>query len=213
MPDGQPDGYVVPPSNPFVDSVPVAALTEIWAFGLRNPWRFTFDDATRGGTGALVIGDVGQDTWEEIDYEPAGRGGRNYGWRNREGRRTTDVPTRPARLHAADRSDLRVPTTAAAASITGGYVYRGTALGPASRPLLLRRLRPGRVWSLALTVNPTTTRRPPRPARAHRRARRRRDRRVSSFGVDADGELFAVDYGGTIFRILPQDPPNLRCPR
>ena len=61
------------------------ARDEIWAFGLRNPWRYSFDDVARGGTGALVIGDVGQNAWEEIDYEPRGAGGRNYGWRNREG--------------------------------------------------------------------------------------------------------------------------------
>jgi hypothetical protein len=53
--------------------------------GLRNPWRYSFDDPARGGTGALVMGDVGQNRFEEIDYEPRGRGGRNYGWRNREG--------------------------------------------------------------------------------------------------------------------------------
>jgi len=64
---------------------PAGVLPEIWSFGLRNPWRYSFDPPSRGGTGALVIADVGQGAWEEIDYEPAGRGGRNYGWRNREG--------------------------------------------------------------------------------------------------------------------------------
>ena len=62
-----------------------SARDEIWAFGLRNPWRYSFDDVTRGGTGALVIADVGQSSREEINYEPRGAGGRNYGWRNREG--------------------------------------------------------------------------------------------------------------------------------
>ena len=70
---------------------------EIWSFGLRNPWRFTFDDLALGGTGALVIGDVGQGAWEEIDYEPRGRGGRNYGWRNREGRARPHPAWRPRR--------------------------------------------------------------------------------------------------------------------
>ena len=79
------EGYDIPADNPFVDGLPIAALHEIWAFGLRNPWKFSFDNPTRGGTGALVIGDVGQGSWEEIDYEPPGQGGRNYGWRNREG--------------------------------------------------------------------------------------------------------------------------------
>ena len=78
-----PTGYTVPPTNPFVGQPGV--LPEIWSFGLRNPWRFSFDDPTRGGTGALIIADVGEAGWEEVNYEPAGRGGRNYGWRNREG--------------------------------------------------------------------------------------------------------------------------------
>ncbi len=73
--DADPRGYRIPPNNPFVGQ---AVLAEIWDFGLRNPWRWSFDDPARGGTGALVIGDVGQDTWEEIDYEPAGHGGQNY---------------------------------------------------------------------------------------------------------------------------------------
>ena len=67
--DAHPTGYVVPASNPFVGNASV--LPEIWAFGLRNPWRWSFDDPTLGGTGAMVIGDVGQGAWEEVDYEPA----------------------------------------------------------------------------------------------------------------------------------------------
>ena len=81
--DDDPTGYRVPGDNPFVGQDGV--LGEIWDAGLRNPWRYSFDDPARGGTGALIVADVGQDHWEEIDYEPAGRGGRNYGWRNREG--------------------------------------------------------------------------------------------------------------------------------
>ena len=67
------------------DGVPIAALPEIWAFGLRNPWKFTFDDPALGGTGAMLIGDVGQNAYEEVDYQPPGLGGRNYGWRALEG--------------------------------------------------------------------------------------------------------------------------------
>ena len=133
VPEANTKGYVVPASNPFVDHQPITALTEIWAFGLRNPWRFTFDDVTRGGTGALVIGDVGQDTWEEIDYEPAAsNGGRNYGWRNREGKHATpDVPTSPGPAYTPLTDPIfEYPHNGGGASITGGYVYRGTALGP-----------------------------------------------------------------------------------
>ena len=136
--DNDREGYDVPASNPFVGSSGV--LPEIWAFGLRNPWRFSFDDPSRGGTGALVIADVGQGAWEEIDYEPAGRGGRNYGWRNREGAHDY-VTTLPPFF-----TPLTDPTFeyshAIGRSVTGGHVYRGTAMGPSvHRPVLLRRLR------------------------------------------------------------------------
>ena len=95
VPDSARRRLRVPPDNPFVGGGRRRA-PEIWSFGLRNPWRYSFDDPARGGTGALVIGDVGQNAWEEIDYEPAGRGGRNYGWRNREGRaRQRDARCRP----------------------------------------------------------------------------------------------------------------------
>ena len=87
-----PSGYRIPPDNPFLGSS--IARDEIWAFGLRNPWRYSFDDVARGGTGALVIADVGQNSREEINYEPRGAGGRNYGWRNFEGTRE-NVTSRP----------------------------------------------------------------------------------------------------------------------
>ena len=83
--DEDPEGYDVPGDNPFVDGVPIPALPEIWAFGLRNPWKFSFDDPALGGTGAMLIGDVGQNVYEEVNYQPAGAGGRNYGWRVFEG--------------------------------------------------------------------------------------------------------------------------------
>ena len=81
--DSDAQGFDVPADNPFVNQEGVRP--EIWSLGHRNPWRWTFDDPAHGGTGALIMADVGQDGWEEINYEPAGQGGRNYGWRNREG--------------------------------------------------------------------------------------------------------------------------------
>ena len=116
-------------------------LAEIWAFGFRNPWRWSFDDPALGGTGALIIADVGQEAWEEINYEPAGAGGRNYGWRNREGR--ARQRHRPAAvLNAADRSEFCEYPHPEGRAITGGVVYRGTALAASyQRPLLLCRLR------------------------------------------------------------------------
>ncbi len=102
--------------------------TEIWAFGLRKPWRFSFDEPRLGGTGALLIGDVGQNAREEVDYQAAGVGGLNYGWRLREGRNAFDGRRAAAfdpltePIHDYDRSIGQ--------SITGGFVYRGSALDP-----------------------------------------------------------------------------------
>ena len=114
--DSDAQGYDVPPNNPFVGMPGV--LGEIWAFGYRNPWRWSFDDPARGGTGAMVIGDVGQNAWEEIDYEPANAGGRNYGWRLREGpARLQPEPaavysTRTVPADPIDRTDPRIPAGA-----------------------------------------------------------------------------------------------------
>ena len=93
VPDTHPIGYVVPAGNPFAGG---GARPEVWSFGWRNPWRYSFDDVQRGGTGALVVGDVGQNRFEEVDYEPRGRGGRNYGWRNREGAHDNVTSRAPA---------------------------------------------------------------------------------------------------------------------
>jgi len=164
VPDAHPTGYQVPADNPFVRGVPVAARPEIWAFGLRNPWRYSFDDPSRGGTGAMVIADVGQNRWEEVDYEPPNRGGRNYGWRNREGTHDNVTSLAPAYLPLVE--PIHEYDHAVGQSITGGYVYRG-------RPVLLRGFRSG-----PCVVDGAGRRRPERrgerlgPGRAHRRARR-----------------------------------------
>ena len=86
VPDADQQGYRIPPDNPFAGNDPLGALDEIWAFGVRNPWRFTFDPTWLGGTGAAVIGDVGQNQFEELDYTTVGRAkGANFGWDALEG--------------------------------------------------------------------------------------------------------------------------------
>src|SRR4249920_3205865 len=152
VPDTHPSGYQVPASNPFVQGTPVAARPEIWAFGLRNPWRYTFDDPSRGGTGALVIGDVGQNRYEEVDYEPAGRGGRNYGWRNREGLHDNVTSRPPAYLPLVD--PIHEYDHSVGQSITGGFVYRGSALPATYRGrYFFADFVQGRVFSIALTID------------------------------------------------------------
>ena len=199
VPGADPFGYRIPPDNPFLGGN--SARDEIWAFGLRNPWRYNFDDVARGGTGALVIGDVGQNRFEEIDYEPRGAGGRNYGWRNREGAHD-NVTTRPLAYQPATEPIFEYGRSDGI-SITGGYVYRGTRLGAAYRGRYFFADYSGRVWSLGLTVDATGQ------AQASDRREHTADLggsavlgNISSFGVDADGELYLVSHsGGRIIRI------------
>jgi len=197
-------GYRVPEDNPFVDREPITALTEIWAFGLRNPWRYSFDDWTRGGTGALVIADVGQSQREEVNWEPRGAGGRNYGWRVREGRNAFDVRLPAAYqplidpIHEYPRSDGQ--------SITGGVVYRGSELDSRfNGRYFFADYVAGRVYSIGVNLD-------------ERQEARATDLMVltdllggtaelgliSSFGVDAAGEMYIVSYSrGRILKIVP----------
>ena len=207
--DGHSIGYQVPGDNPFVSGGPVAARPEIWAFGLRNPWRYSFDDPARGGTGALVIGDVGQGAFEEIDYEPRARGGRNYGWRNREGAHDNVTSRPPAFTPLVD--PIHEYGRSAGQSVTGGYVYRGRALGPAfTGRYFFADYVAGRVWSLALTIDSQGE------ARASSLVEHTSELggqsqlgNISSFGVDADGELYIVSLSrGTILRVAGLTPPT-----
>jgi glucose/arabinose dehydrogenase len=218
--DGNPTGYQIPPTNPFLSGGPAGTLPEIWSFGLRNPWRFSFDPPALGGTGALVIGDVGQGSWEEIDYEPAGRGGRNYGWRNREG----------AHDHVTSRAAAFLPLVdpiheydhGTGQSVTGGVVYRGKALGDGfrGRYFFADYVR-GRVWSMALTIDPATG-----MAQASNLVEHTAELggsavigNVSSFGVDKDGEIYILNHsGGSVVKVvdlsfIPSAPSNLRIVR
>lgn len=142
-PDCDPDGaYTIPADNPLSDG-PGGNCDEIWAYGLRNPWRFSFDSATD----ALYIGDVGQYIWEEIDRQPPGAGGQNYGWRCYEG-------THDYNLEGCADSGYTFPIfeyihNGERCSVTGGYVYRG-----ADNPYLVGKyvfgdLCSGEVMSLA----------------------------------------------------------------
>jgi glucose/arabinose dehydrogenase len=217
VPDNHASGYEVPADNPFVRPTSVMARPEIWSFGLRNPWRYNFDDPARGGTGALLIGDVGQGRWEEIDYEPAGRGGRNYGWRNREGAHNNVTSTPPAYQPLVD--PIHEYDHGTGQSISGGYVYRGSGLGSRYRGrYFFADFIQGRVWSIALTLDPATGDMRASDLLEHTAELGGRTAlgNVSSFGLDADGELHVVSYSlGRILRVLgpPPTPTNLRIIR
>ena len=204
VPDTNARGYRVPEDNPFVDRRPIAAMTEIWAFGLRNPWRYNFDDWTHGGTGALVIADVGQNAREEVNWEPIGQGGRNYGWRLREGRAPYD--TRMAAAYQPLAEPIHDYPRSDGMSITGGFVYRGAALDPMfNGRYFFADYVAGRVFTIGLALD-------------ERQEARAVDLLeltetlggtgelglISSFGVDEHVELYIVSYSrGRILKIVP----------
>jgi glucose/arabinose dehydrogenase len=183
-----PTGYAIPRGNPFVGESHRRA--EIWAYGLRNPWRFSFDRAN----GHLFAADVGQDEVEEIDL--IHRGG-NYGWNIMEGNQCT-----PAVNRHCDPSAFVPPLYTyrhpLGFSITGGYVYRGTAIPGLCGVYLYGDYVNGQIWGLR-TSNGEVTR--------HATLIENRGLHISSFGEDGRGKLFVLDHiSGTIYRIVSPTP-------
>ena len=204
VPDSDPRGYRVPEDNPFVDRHPIAALTEIWAFGLRNPWRYSFDDWTRGGTGALVIADVGQTSREEVNWEPRGGGGRNYGWRLREGRANYD--TRQSAAYQPLTEPIHEYPRSNGMSITGGFVYRGSALHAMfNGRYFFADFVAGRVYSIGLALDERQEATAVDVLELTEALGGTNELGlISSFGVDADGEIYLVSYSrGRILKIVP----------
>ncbi len=218
--DSDPNGYAVPSTNPFVGGGPAGVLPEIWSFGLRNPWRYSFDPPSLGGTGALIVADVGQGQWEEVDYEPAGAGGRNYGWRVREGAHDNVTSIGPAYAPLVD--PIHEYSHSVGQSITGGFIYRGSALPSTFRGrYFFADYVQGRVWSIGLTIDPLTG-----EATASARTDHTAELggsavlgNISSFGIDSQSELYVVNHtGGSIVQITstasrPSPPTNVRIIR
>jgi glucose/arabinose dehydrogenase len=206
VPDGDPTGYRVPADNPFVSGVPIAALGEIWAFGLRNPWRYSFDNPALGGTGALFIGDVGQNSREEIDVAPAGRGGQNYGWRIREGTiPTPGVPTTSPAFTPLTEPMIDYPRSYGICVI-GGYVYRGSALGSTYvGRYFLADFGSGHVWSVAWQLDPASGRATATNVIDHS-SEIQAPGAITSFAEDPGGELYLVTYNGSLVKIVPDRP-------
>jgi glucose/arabinose dehydrogenase len=214
VPDNHPTGYQIPADNPFVDGVPVPALHEIWAFGYRNPWRFSFDDFGDGATGAMIVGDVGEDALEEINYEPAGQGGRNYGWHIREGSVATpptpNVPafSEPAYLPLSNPM-AEYPRTVGRA-VTGGFVYRGSTLPSVYRGRYFVADFFGAFYSVGLATDAAGEGKVI-DVMDHA-AELGNPQLVTTFGRGFDGELyFASLVGGRIYKIVP-DPPAPPAP-
>lgn len=190
------DPYDVPADNPFGDDGTV--LDEIWALGLRNPYRWSFDRET----GDLYIADVGQAAWEEVDVEPAGApGGRNYGWDCKEG--THDFEPLPCA-----GKDLTPPVheyphfSNGCTSVTGGNVYRGGEIPHLRGHYLFADFCQGRIWSFVWDGaggivdlrDRTAELTPPGGGSIDS---------VAAFGEDSSRELYIVDRDGELFKIVP----------
>jgi glucose/arabinose dehydrogenase len=186
-----------PPDNPFVDMP--GALPEIWAYGLRNPWRFSFDRQT----GDLWIGDVGQGSYEEIDVQPAGSGGgENYGWNAMEGMHCFQGACDPAAYTSpvAEYPHDDDSGQTIGCSVSGGYVYRGSELPELFGQYFFGDFCSGLIWTL-------------RAAGADWEMTQLFDTQVliSSFGEDESGELYVVDIAaGIVYRLDAEIPALYR---
>ncbi len=185
---GSPVTYTVPETNPFRGIAGYRA--EIWALGLRNPWRFSFDTETAD----LFIGDAGQDRIEEINFQPASSiGGENYGWRIMEGSECFEVAN-------CDRTGLTLPVaeykhpSGDCASVTGGLVYRGPRYAGLTGTYVYGDFCSGRIWGLKMTVSGWQNL-PLYDAPFQ----------ISSFGLDESGGLWVAKYQerpqGAIYQI------------
>ncbi|MGE5251615.1 MAG: PQQ-dependent sugar dehydrogenase [Bacteroidota bacterium] len=186
-------GYSIPPTNPFAGQAQKRG--EIWSYGLRNPWRISFDRLT----GDLYIGDVGQNTQEEIDFQPrASAGGKNYGWNILEGNLCyLSSPCTPPAGYAAPVSVYNHGTNdSIGCSVTGGYVYRGANFPALAGVYLYADFCTGRLWGLR------------RDSSNHwvRALIRDTDYMISSFGEGEHGELFITDYASGRVLHLVQAP-------
>ena len=212
--------YAIPPDNPFVG---VTGDDEIWAYGLRNPWRSSFDRET----GDLYIADVGQNAREEIDYQPAASGGgENYGWDCEEGTACANSvsPDCFGTVNGCSCGDptlvnpIHEYTHSVGFSITGGYVYRGCAIPSLLGTYFFADFVITHIWSFSYDgtsvsnfVERTSELSPSSDGFIINQ--------ISAFGEDARGELYIVDQGngssGQVFRIIPVDatisPADLDC--
>lgn len=177
-------GYAIPQDNPFTGTS--GALPEIWAYGLRNPWRFTFDPVT----GDLLIGDVGGSAWEEVNYQPAtSTGGENYGWSLFEGNHARSSV-------AADGLTMPILeySHSEGVSITGGYIYRGEELPALQGIYLYADFGFGTIWAAIQNEDGSWQ---------SQEFMRNSGYTISSFGEDEAGELYIVNYAGTVVRLVP----------
>ncbi|HEX3353704.1 MAG TPA: PQQ-dependent sugar dehydrogenase [Terriglobales bacterium] len=171
--------YAIPADNPFVGS---GDRGEIWAYGFRNPWRFSFET----GTGRLFVADVGQDKYEEVDLVQKGL---NYGWNIMEGLHCFNPSTN------CSMTGLTLPIAeydhSEGDTVIGGYVYHGTAIQGLSGAYVFGDFSNGKIWELTESSGTWT-----------RTLLLNSGHNMSAFGQDSAGELYLVDYSGSVLKIV-----------
>ena len=196
--------YSIPPDNPFINQQD--ARQEIWCYGLRNPWRFSFDSEN----GDLYIGDVGQSNWEEINYTPFHKvSGANFGWNEMEG--THCYPddkncnpnsfTLPVFEYPNNANYIKIligwnQNNAQGCSVTGGYVYRGESIKELQGLYIFGDYCTGKIWSFKIEDE---------TAKDHTEWKVNgieNDLHLSSFGEDGLGELYLLNHTGSIYKIV-----------
>ncbi|MBK8956241.1 MAG: PQQ-dependent sugar dehydrogenase [Saprospiraceae bacterium] len=189
-------GYGIPPTNPFVGNA--AYAPEIWAMGMRNPWRFSFDRMN----GDLWIGDVGQGSWEEIDYEPVNDpGGKNYGWRCYEGNSNFNTTgCEPKANYTFPIYEYFSDQSINGCSVTGGYVYRGSKYPGLFGKYIYGDYCTGKIWALEQMQG---------NAPVNTQVYDHSNNSITTFGEDADGNLYFADASSSaIYQIT--DTCNLQ---
>lgn len=192
------DPYAIPPTNPFAQSS--SARHEIWAYGVRNPWRFSFDRRT----GDLWIADVGQDSHEEIDFQPStSTGGENYGWRLMEGLHCFN-PLSNCAVPGLTLPVVEYDHTGGNCSITGGYRYRGETYARMSGIYIYGDYCTGIIWGAT----------PQRDGSVTTQLLLDTTMQISSFGEDVNGELYVLDIqAGRAYQLTDPSPPRRRIVR
>ncbi len=195
--------YAVPPTNPFVGNP--AFRDEIWTYGWRNPWRFSFDR----GTGDMYVGDVGQGAREEVSFQAgSSTGGENFGWKIMEGTNCFStancVNPPPCNSPALELPIHDYASTGANCTVIGGYVYRGCGIPGLEGTYFFADYCARSVWSLRYdgqSVTQLTNRTTELVPNAGSIGQ------VTSFGEDSCGEIYLCDLDGDVFKIVPAGPP------
>ena len=197
--------YKIPPDNPFINTE--NAKKEIWAYGLRNPWRFSFDLSNN----LIIIADVGQNSWEEINMQNSSLGGLNYGWNIKEGKHVYTENTQQVTIidpileypsnanYARTLTKINQSIDVIGCSVTGGYVYTKKDIPDIQNCYLFGDYCTGRIWTLK-DFNSSNYK--IKDITEELTKNLKKQLYISSFGIDSKDNLYIIDHSGSIYKII-----------